>query len=202
MNSEIKEAIAKCSVCAEFQAKNPKEPMQTTNVPDRPWSRLAVDMFTLQKKAYIVVVDYYSDFVEVQELGDTTSPTIIQFLKEQFSRHGIPDVLVSDNGPHLTSHEFRTFAVEWEFKHVTSSPHHHKSNGKAESAVKIAKSLFKKAFRDGKDPWLALLEYTETHLSKPWDQVQQRGSCPEDLRLSCQQPQLSSVFVSWKGKSS
>ena len=50
MNSELKEAIEKCSVCAEFQAKNPKEPMQTSKVPDRPWSRLAVDMFTLQKK--------------------------------------------------------------------------------------------------------------------------------------------------------
>ena len=82
MNSEIKEAIAKCSLCAEFQARNPKEPMQTLKVPDRPWSRLAVDMFTLQRKEYIVLVDYYSDFVEVQELSDTTSPSIFQFLNE------------------------------------------------------------------------------------------------------------------------
>ena len=86
--------------------------------------------------------------MEVQEPSDTTSPTIIQSLKEQFSRHGIPDVLVSDNGPQLTSNEFRRFAEEWEFRHVMSSPHHHKSNGKAESAVKIhvTKSLFKKVF--------------------------------------------------------
>jgi len=110
MNSEIKEAIMKCSVCAEFQARNPKEPMQTSKIPDRPWSRLALDMFTLQKKEYIVLVDYYSDFVKVQELGDTTSPTIIQFLKEQFSRHGIPDVHVSDNGLQLVSQELRSFA--------------------------------------------------------------------------------------------
>lgn len=82
MNSEIKEAIEKCSVCAEFQARNPKEPMQTLKVPDRPWSRLAVDMFTLQRKEYIVLVDYYSDFVEVQELSETTSPSIFQFLNE------------------------------------------------------------------------------------------------------------------------
>lgn len=65
MNSEIKEAISKCSVCAEFQARKPKEPMQMSNVPDRPWSRLAVDMFPLHKKEYIVLEDYYSDFVEV-----------------------------------------------------------------------------------------------------------------------------------------
>ena len=122
-------------------------------------------------------MDYYSNFVEVQELSDTTSPTIIQFLKEQFSRHGIPGVLISDNGPQLTSHEFRTFAVEWEFKHVTSSSHHHKSNGKAESAVEIAKSLVKKAFRDGKDPWLALLEYRNTP-------VETIGSSPAQRLMS------------------
>ena len=119
-------------------------------------------MFTLHREEYVVLVDYSSDFVEVQELADITSPTIIQFLKEQFSRHGIPDVLVSDNGPQLVSHEFRRFAEEWEFKHVTSSPHHHKANGKAESAVKVTENLFKKALRDSRDPWLALLEYRNT----------------------------------------
>jgi len=135
MSSEIKEAISQCSVCVEFQQKNHKEPMQTTKLPDRPWSRVAIDIFTLHRKEYVVLVDYYSDFVEVQEVADTTSPTIIQFLKEQFSRHGIPDVLVSDNGSQLVSREFRRFTEEWKFKHVMSSPHHHKSNGKAESAA-------------------------------------------------------------------
>ena len=89
MSSEIKEAISQCPVCAEFQTWNPKEPMKTSKVPDRPWSRVAVDMFTLHRKEYVVLVDYYSDFVEVQEVANTTSPTIVQFLKEQFSRHEV-----------------------------------------------------------------------------------------------------------------
>ena len=71
MNGEIREAIAKCSVCAKFQVDNPIEPMQTPKVPDLPFSRLAVDMFTLHKKDYIVLMDYYSDFVKVQELSDS-----------------------------------------------------------------------------------------------------------------------------------
>ena len=162
MNSEIKEAITRCAVCAEYQARNSKEPLQTHQIPDQPWSRVAVDLFTLNKKEYIVLTDYYSDYVEVGELSDTTAQAVVQFLKEQFSRHGIPDTLVSDNGPQFTSHEFHEFAQAWEFQHVSSSPHHHKSNGKAESGVKVAKNLFKKAFRDGKDPWLALLDYRNT----------------------------------------
>ena len=162
MNSEIKETITNCSVCAEHQAKQQKQPMQSHQLPDRPWSRLSSDMFTLHNKEYVVLVDSYSDFIEVRHLKTTTSNTLIEFYKEQFSRHGIPDVLMTDNGPQYTSREFADFAQEWEFKHLSSSPHHSRSNGKAESAVKIVKNLFKKAIADNKDPWLALLDYRNT----------------------------------------
>jgi len=63
MNSEIKEAIIKFEICAEYQVNNPSQPMQSHEIPDRPWSRLGSDMFTLQSKYYIVLVDYYSDYV-------------------------------------------------------------------------------------------------------------------------------------------
>ena len=162
MNSEIKEAVIKCSVCAEYQAKNPKQPMQSHSIPDRPWSKVGTDLFSLHSNDYIVLVDYYSDFIEVSQLDDTTTATVCDFLKEQFSCHGIPDTLVSDNGSQFTSKEFTEFSKEWEFKHVTSSPYHPRSNGKAESAVKIVKNIFKKAISDDKDPWLALLDYRNT----------------------------------------
>ena len=71
----------------------------------------------------------------------------------------ISDTVVPDNGPQFSSQEFYEFSLTWEFNHITSSPHHQKSNGKAESSVKAVKQLFKKAERDEKDPWLALLDY-------------------------------------------
>ena len=162
MNSDIKEAITKCSICAEYQAKQQKQPMQTHQIPDRPWSHLFSDLFALTGKDYIVLVDGYSDFIEVKCLQSTTSATLIQFFKEQFSRHGIPDVLMTDNGPQYASQDFKDFAQEWEFKHISSSPYHSRSNGKAESAVKIVKNLLKKAMADNKDPWLALLDCHNT----------------------------------------
>ena len=162
MSAEIKDQVEKCSVCAEFQAKNASQPMLSHQIPDRPWSKIATDLFTLHSKNYITVVDYFSDFIEVSELQDTTSTSVIKALKEQFSRHGIPDTVVSDNGSQFSSQEFHEFALSWEFNHVTSSPHHPKSNGKAESSVKIVKQLFKKAERDRQDPWLALLDYRNT----------------------------------------
>jgi len=109
-----------------------------------------------------VLADSYSDFIEVGELKGTTANYIIEFLKEQFSRHGIPDVLVTANRPQHSCREFTELSREWEFKHVTSSPGHAKSNGKAKSAVKVAKKIFKKAHRDNKDLWLALLDKRNT----------------------------------------
>ena len=162
MNSEIKALVERCSICAEFQANNASQPMQSHQIPDRPWSKVATDLFTVSGNNYITIVDYFSDFVEVSELEDTTSHSVIQVLKEQFSRHGIPDTVLSNNGPQFSSQEFHEFSLTWEFNHVTSSPHHPKSNGKAQSSVKAVTQLFKKAERDGKDPWLALLDYRIT----------------------------------------
>ena len=78
------------------------------------------------------------------------------------ARHGIPDKVMSDNGPPFNSAEFKSFSQLYEFKHVTSSPGYPQSNGKAESAVKILKSLMIKAQEDSRDPYLALLDWRNT----------------------------------------
>ena len=66
MNTEVSDQIKQCSICNEFQAKNQKLQMQSHELPDRPWSRVAADQFRLHGKEYIVLVDFYLDFMEVQ----------------------------------------------------------------------------------------------------------------------------------------
>ena len=109
-----------------------------------------------------MLVDFFSNLIQVKHLQENTSSVVIEFLKEHFSRYGIPDTLITDNGPQFTSDEFRHFSRDWEFLHVSSSPHHYKSNGKVESAVKVAKPLLKKAQKDNKDPWLTILDQRNT----------------------------------------
>ena len=78
-----------------------------------------------------------------------------------FARHGIPEVLRSDNGPQYVSQEMTDFATSYGFTQVTSSPHYPRSNGLAEKAVKTVKAMLKKS----KDPHLALLSYRSTEFS-------------------------------------
>ena len=79
-------------------------------------------------------------------------------MKSICSRHGILDVVVSDNRPQYASKEFTQFAGSYGFKHQTSSPYHPQGNGEAECAVRTTKSLLK----DCSDPQLALLSYRST----------------------------------------
>lgn len=176
MTGDVRDQVSQCSISSELQSKNPKEPMQSHQIPDRPWSRVAADQFKLHGKDYIVIVDFYSDFMAVK-MQENTSSAVIEFLKEQFRSHGIRDTLVTDNGPQFTSQEFKQFTHSWEFVHVSSSPHHHKSNGKVEAAVKVAKSLLKKALKDNKDPWLALLDQRNTP-------TESQGSSPVQRLMS------------------
>ncbi len=75
------------------------------------------------------------------------------------ARHGIPDTLITDNGPQFSSQQFSDFASAYQFEH---SPHYPQSNGKAEKAVQIIKNVLKKATHDIVDPYLALLALRNT----------------------------------------
>ena len=87
---------------------------------------------------------------------------MIAKVKAHFARYGVPDTVVSDNGPPFKSDAFAHFAQKWGFEHTPSSPYHSRSNGKAEYAVKAAKRMLKKAKRSGEDQYLALLNIRNT----------------------------------------
>ena len=164
MASQIQDIVSSCVTCNAHQRRNQKEPLMPHSVPDRPWSKLGVDIFELQGQQYLVIVDYYSGFIEIDPLTHVTAKHVINHCKSQFSRHGIPDTLISDNGPQFSSHEFQQFVERYQIDHHTSSPYHPQSNGMAEKAVQTVKRLMTKARHDGNDPYLALLEYRNT----PW----------------------------------
>ncbi|XP_028672669.1 uncharacterized protein K02A2.6-like [Erpetoichthys calabaricus] len=162
MSAAIREYIGKCAVCRTVDMRQQKETMYAHDIPRRPWAKVGTDLFSCNNRAYLITVDYFSNFWEIDYLPDTSSSTVIHKLKAHFTRHGIPDTVISDNGPQYSSQEFKQFRIAWEFRHVTSSPAYPQSNGKAESAVKTAKQLMGKATRAKADPYLAILEHRNT----------------------------------------
>ena len=121
MTSQVKEWISKCSVCQTYQANVKKEPLLSHDVPDRPWQKIGVDIFTFRGQDYLLSADYLSNFFEIDRLQSKRVKDIIYCLKGQFARHGIPEIVFSDNSP-FAAREFQCFARAWEFTHNTSSP--------------------------------------------------------------------------------
>ena len=103
---------------------------------------------------------------------------LVEYTKPHFARYGIPATVVTDNGPQFRSQEYESFAAAWEFTHTTSSPHHSQSNGKVESAVKIAKKLMAKAEADHQDLQLTILDWRNTPSGdSQYSPVQKFHSC-------------------------
>lgn len=107
--------------------------------------KVGTDLFQLNGKDFLVVINYYSNYPEIEQLRYTTANDVIHHMKCIFTRHGIPLIVQSDNGPQYSSREFRLFAEQYGFKHTTSSPLYPKANGKAEKWVQIVERLLKKA---------------------------------------------------------
>ena len=99
-----------------------KQPLIPTPLPDYPWQKVATDLFHLNGATYLLTVDYFSRYPEVQRLSTLSSQAVIEALKTCFSRYGIPEVVVSDNGPQYSSQEFASFVKDYDITHVTSSP--------------------------------------------------------------------------------
>ena len=76
-------------------------------------------LFECNDRDYLMRVGYNSSFFEIDRHSKKAA-AIIPKLKLQFARHGIPDMVVSDNGPPYTSHEFKEFAAKYDFDHITS----------------------------------------------------------------------------------
>lgn len=162
MNAEIKEMIAACETCRKYERSQANQPLMPLKTPSRPWERIGVNLFTFDNKEFLITVDYFSNYWEIDKLNNTLARTVILKLKSHFARYGCPDQVVSDNGPQFDCEEFLKFAEKRDFEHTPSSPGNSKANGKAESAVKTAKSLLRKALDSDKDPYMAILDYRNT----------------------------------------
>lgn len=162
MSTEIEDFIARCETCQRHTTKQQQETMMKTKLADRPWQIVSTDLFTCNETEYMVTVDHFSNFIEIDRIESKDAQTIVKKLKKHMARYGLAETLISDNGPQFTSETFEKFTKKYNMRHQTSSPHHPQGNGKAESAVKTAKMLITKANDDGADAYLALLAHRNT----------------------------------------
>ena len=135
------------------------------NIPLQPWTKVGTDVFHLYGRPYVIVISYTTKFFDPNVMPNVESDTVVTNLKSIFAKYGIPQTVVSDNGPEYSSKEFATFAPQWDFQHDPSSPRYSQSNGMVERTIQTVKRTIKKAIESKQDPYLTLLALRTTPLT-------------------------------------
>lgn len=156
------EALARsCRACLAVKQAPANAPLHPWVWPSQPWQRIHVDFAgPFMEKSFFIVVDAHSKWAEVMEMPQTTTAKTIGALRRLFAIHGIPEQIVSDNGPQFIAADFEEFTRTNGIKHSRSSPYHPASNGEAERFVRT----FKEAMKAGKDDGLTLAHRLQNFL--------------------------------------
>ncbi|XP_032078818.1 uncharacterized protein K02A2.6-like [Thamnophis elegans] len=140
LDSEIAAYVGRCNPCQQSRPNPPAGPAREWEAPRGPWSRLHLDFAgPFHCQSFLVVVDAYSRWVELVLMGSTTAESTVRALRRLFATHGLPDLIVSDNGPQFMSTTFQEFLAMQGIRHAPIAPYHPASNGRAERAVRSAK---------------------------------------------------------------
>ncbi|KAL5491281.1 hypothetical protein EMCRGX_G016538 [Ephydatia muelleri] len=117
LNRELEVKISMCTKCIKSHSQKP-EPLMMSKLPDLPWQKVATDLFSWKGSQYLLIIDYFSRYVELSKLSATTSQDVINHMKSI-----------------LQGTEFQ----------MKCSPRYPQGNGEAERAVRTIKNILDKA---------------------------------------------------------
>ena len=99
ITKNIKEMSSSCATCMKYAKQQQKQLLEQHSLPSYPWQKLVSDLFDYKASQYLLVADYYSEFPIVRKLNSTTLAVVINHLKSIFAEYGIPEMIITDNGP-------------------------------------------------------------------------------------------------------
>lgn len=145
MNNDIEKFVKSCRTCNETTLISRKPPYSQWIPTKKPFSRIHADFFHFDKKVFLIVVDSFTKWIEIEHMKyGTDHKKVIKVFLNIFARFGLPDVLVTDGGPPFNSDIFAKFFRNQGIVVLKSPPYHPESNGQAERMVRLIKDVFKK----------------------------------------------------------
>ena len=142
--------VKSCTSCQAVKHSPAVAPVQPWRWPNQPWKRIHLDFAGLfQGSMFLVSVDAHSKWPEVFVLKETTATKSIEILSVIFARFGLPDQVVTDNGPQFVSEDFYHFLKSNGIKHIRCAPYHPASYGPVERFVQSLKMALRSTVNSG-----------------------------------------------------
>ena len=165
LDRDLEGQVGHCIPCQETRNSPSAAPLHPWEWPQRPWVRVHADYAgPFLGHMFLILVDAHSKWMEIHITRSSTSSVTMEKMRSSFATLGVPEQLVTDNGPSFTSAEFAQFVRNNGVRHVTTAPYHPSSNGLAERAVQTFKTGLKKITEGSLESRLArfLLNYRTT----------------------------------------
>ena len=160
--------VRSCLPCQAATQHKPKELLQMTKLPARPWQKISLDFSGHFSREYcLIVVDDYSRHAVVELVSTTSAAAVIPRLTKIFSMFGIPEEFKSDNGPPFQIREFPEYAKTQGFRHQKITPLHPEANGEAERFVKTLQRLISTTTVEGSSWRMSLPDFQRVYQSTP-----------------------------------
>ncbi|XP_049267675.1 uncharacterized protein K02A2.6-like [Rhipicephalus sanguineus] len=139
LTQDIEQTVTACVTCQLTQNSAPRVPLLSWGWPARRWQRVHLDFAYRDQQWFLVLVDAHSKWLEVFAMNSTNSEKTVEKLRSVFAAYGLPEEIVTDNGPQFTSACFETFLKRNGIRHTKTPPYHPASNGTAERCVQTLK---------------------------------------------------------------
>ena len=151
LDKSIENKARSCSQCQTVRHQPPVAALHPFCWPEKLWQRIHVDFAgPFQGTMFLVTVNMHSKWPEVSMMSPTTVNKTMDVLREMFDAYGLPDQIVSYNGPQFISDDFAMFTKKNGIKHMRSACYHPALNGLAERFVQPLKPALKAGWKDGK----------------------------------------------------
>ena len=157
MNKDIHKYIANCVLCQWEKTKVQQYPLQMTEIPDRPFDKIAINLVTdcktstLGNKHILTIIDHLIGWPEAFPIPDKSSDTIVAtFINEYLQVHMWPQYILSDNGTEFKNSIMDQVLQQLGIDRIFFAPYHPQSNGKLEDFLKYLKPTLNKLCE--KDP--------------------------------------------------
>jgi transposase InsO family protein len=153
IDKQVEDFVRSCHPCQIVGSKSKAEPIRSIKLPESPWKDISVDLLeiTTSQNHLLVVVDYYSHWIEAILIRKTDAPQVIKSLEAIFKTHGLPETIRSDNGPPFASGEFESFLKNPGIIHKKPVPYWPQSNGEVERCNETLLKIVRIARLEGKD---------------------------------------------------
>ncbi|XP_058457013.1 uncharacterized protein K02A2.6-like [Malaya genurostris] len=153
MDKEVEKLVKSCKSCIIVSSLEPPEPLKRTLMPERAWVDLAADFVGPLPSGHnlLVIVDYFSRFIEVIVMNLITAALTVQALHETFCRFGMPETLKTDNGAQFVSEELNSFCKQFGIELRRTTPYWPQANGEVERVNGMLTKYLKISQAEGTD---------------------------------------------------